>query len=96
MDLTPAVLRSLPRGRDQRGALRTVRPRQPGVDVSDLIPVGYDWPAVRDGVGQCGSPASSSSTATSAIPSASVIFMAADSVRGVPITGATAIRMFWT
>ncbi len=39
------------------------------------------------------SASSSASTATMAIPSAFVILVAADTVRGVPTIGATAIRM---
>ncbi len=34
--------------------------------------------------------------AMTAIPSASVTFAAADTVRGVPMIGATAIRMPWS
>jgi hypothetical protein len=48
----------------------------------------------RDGCYSSASSASSSaSSATMTIPSASVIFTAADTVRGVPTIGATATRM---
>jgi len=44
----------------------------------------------------CSPPSSSSSSATMTIPNASVIFRAAASVRGAPMTGAMPMRMFWT